>query len=122
MQLSFNIQSFDRRRMGIMFPLQIFKDSDTAFERNIWRRDPREFSAPAYLGPEDSRQDFLDRRLALVATCFQYIGGLMSEVTIRVLGIPLPGHVTFGFLQTPKVTNAVLYVFIWSSSLYVLKV
>ena len=71
MQLSFNIQSFDRRRMGKMFPLQIFKDSDTAFERNIWRRDPREFSEPAYLGLEDNRQDFLDRRLALVATCFQ---------------------------------------------------
>ena len=34
----------------------------------------------------------------------------MSEVTIRVLGIPLRGHVTFGFLQTPKGTNAVLYI------------
>ena len=108
--------------MGIIFPLQIFKDSDTAFERNIWRRGPREFSATAYLGFEDNRQDFLDRGLALVATCFQFLGGLMSGVTIRVLGIPLRGHVTFGFLQTPKVTNADLYVFIWTSPLYVLKV
>ena len=82
--------------MGKMFPLQIFKDSDTAFERNIWRRDPREFSAPDYLDLQDNRQDFLDRGLALVATCFQFvatcfqfIGGLMSGVTIRVLDIPL---------------------------------
>ena len=108
--------------MGKMFPLQIFKDSDTAFERNIWRRDPRDFSAPDYLDLQDNRQDFLDRGLALVATCFQFLGGLMSGVTIRVLGIPLRGHVTFSFLQTPKMTNAVLYVFIWSSPLYVLKV
>ena len=71
MQLSFNIQSFDRRRMEIMLPLQIFKDSDTAFERTTWGKDPSEFSATAYLGLEDNRQDFLDRRLALVATCFQ---------------------------------------------------
>lgn len=92
--------------MGKMFPLQIFKDSDTAFERNIWRRDPRALSAPDYLGLEDNRQDFLDRGLALVATCFQLIGGLMSGVTIRVLGIPLRVHVAFGFLQTPKETNA----------------
>ena len=105
-----------------MFPLQIFKDSDIAFERNTWRRDPRDFSAPDYLDLQDNRQDFLDRGLALVATCFQFIGGLMSGVTIRVLDIPLRGHVTSGFLQTPKVTNAELYVFIWTSSLYVLKV
>ena len=37
----------------------------------------------------------------------------MSEVTIRVLGIPLRGHVTFGFLQTPKVTITGLYVLIY---------
>ena len=80
--------------MGKMFPLQIFKDSDTAFERNIWRRDPREFSAPDYLDLQDNRQDFLDRGLALVATCFQLIGGLMSGVTIRVLGMTLRLAVT----------------------------
>ena len=89
MQFSFNIQYFDRQKMGIMFPLQIFKDSVTAFERNIWRRDPRDFSAPDYLDLQDNRQDFLDRGLALVATCFQFLGGLMSGVTIRVLDIPL---------------------------------
>ena len=106
MLLLFNIQSFDRRRMGKMFLFQIFKDSHTAFERNIWRRDRRELSAPNYLGFEDNRQDFLDWGLALVTTCFQFIGGLMSGITIRVLGIPLRGHVAFGFLQTPKETNA----------------
>ena len=71
MQLSFNIQSFDRQRMGIMFPLQIFKDSDTAFERNIWRKGLREFFATVYLGLEDNRLDFLDRRPALIGSCFQ---------------------------------------------------
>ena len=61
----------------------------TAFGKNIWRRDPRDFSAPDYLDLQDNRQDFLDRGLALVATCFQFLGGLMSGVTIRVLDIPL---------------------------------
>ena len=68
---SFNIQYFDRQKMGIMFPLQIFKEPDTAFERNTWRRATREFFVPAYLGLEDNGQSFLDRGQALVAICFQ---------------------------------------------------